>query len=95
MRDKGVKVKEWWFRTKCKNLMEEMHPEADFKMSDQWFSRFKSRFGISLRRPTNAAQRPPDTLQSSIQQFHRYIRQTATNKENDLLGIQTPLEFCY
>ena len=69
--------------------MEEIHPGEDFKMSDHWFSRFKTRNCISLRRPTNTAERPSDTLQTSIQQFHRYIRQTATNKQRDLLGNQT------
>ena len=69
--------------------MEEMHPGANVKMSDQWFGRFKIRYSISLRRPTNTAQRPSDTLETSIQQFHRCICQTATNKQRDLLGIQT------
>ena len=69
--------------------MEEMHPGADFKMSDHWFNRFKTRYCISLTRPTNTAQMYSDTLQTSIQQFYRYIRQTATNKQRDFLGIQT------
>ena len=89
LREKGVKVKEWWSRIKCKSFVEEMHPGADFKMSDYRFSRFKTNHSISLGRPTNTAQRPSDTLKTSIQQFHRYNRQTATNKQRDLLGIET------
>ena len=57
-------------------------------MSDHWFNRFKTRYCISLTRPTNTAQMYSDTLQTSIQQFYRYIRQTATNKQRDFLGIQ-------
>ena len=32
LRQKGLKVKNWWFRTRARQLMEELHPEADFKM---------------------------------------------------------------
>ena len=52
LRGKGVKVKEWWFRIRCKQLMAELHPGVEFKMSNHWFDRFKSRYDISLLRPT-------------------------------------------
>ena len=64
---KGVKVKEWWFRSRCKQLMAELHPGVEFKMSNHWFDRFKSRYDISLRRPTNAAHKQRETLHTSIQ----------------------------
>ena len=62
LRGKGVKVKEWWFRSRCKQLMAELHPGVEFKMSNHWFDRFKSRYDISLRRLTNAAQKQSETL---------------------------------
>ena len=40
-RDKGLKVKSWWFEAKSKELMMEMHPEVAFKFSDGWFAAFK------------------------------------------------------
>ncbi|KAK3736791.1 hypothetical protein QZH41_011740 [Actinostola sp. cb2023] len=111
MRVIGMRVKEWCFRGRCKQLMEELHPGVEFKMSNHWFDRFKSRYDISLRRPTNAAQKEPETLRS-MQQFHRYIRKTAIEKSKELDNVQegivgpwqlsdianmdqTPLQFCY
>lgn len=88
LRGKGVKVKEWWFRSRCKRLMAELHPGVQFKMSNHWFDRFKSCYNISSRRPTNAAQKQSETLRTSVQQFHRYLRRTATVKATDLKGVQ-------
>ncbi len=56
MREKGMKVKVWWFHSRAKQLMHEMYPKAEFTMSNAWFQNFKHRFHISLRRPTNTAQ---------------------------------------
>ena len=65
-RSKGIKVKEWWFRNRCKEIMKEKYPDADFKMSDHWFVRFKVRYDIALSRPTNVAQSHPETLHGSL-----------------------------
>ena len=55
---KGIKVKEWWFCNRCKQIMEKLYPDVtDFKMSNRWFNQFKARYNISLRRPTHAAQK--------------------------------------
>ena len=32
LRGKGVKVKEWWFQSRCKQLMAELHPGVEFEM---------------------------------------------------------------
>ena len=53
-----------------------------------WFVRFKARFDLSLRRPTNVAQSHPETLRVNIQQFHRYIRRMAIKTKQDLAGKQ-------
>ena len=58
-------------------------------MSNHWFDRFKARYDIFLRRPTNAAQKQSETLRSSVQQFHRYLRREATNKSEELTNEQT------
>ena len=68
--------------------MAELYPGVEFKMSNLWFDRFKSRYDISLRRPTNAAQKQSETLRTSIKQLHRYLRRTATVKATELKGIQ-------
>ena len=106
-----MKVKEWWFRSRAKQLMQELYPKAEFTMSNSWFQNFKHRFHISLRRPTNTAQKEPESLRSLAQQFHRFIRRSAENTkvlfpdQNGLVGPweqkyianmdQTPLEFCF
>lgn len=88
---KGVKVKEWWFHTSGKQIMAELYPGVEFKISNRWFDRFKARYEISLRRPTNAAQKQPGSLRSSIQQFHRYLRRAATIKAKELGTHHTSL----
>lgn len=45
---KGIKVKEWWFRSRCKQLMAKLHPGVQFKVSERWFDRFKSCYDMSL-----------------------------------------------
>ena len=70
--------------------MREKYPDADFKVPDHWFVRFKARFDIFLRRPTNVAQRHPETLRVNIQQFYRYICRMAMaiKTKQDLAGKQ-------
>ena len=68
--------------------MRDKYLDADFKMSDHWFVRFKTRFYISLRRPTNVAQSHPETLRVNIQQFQRYIRRMAIKAKQDLADKQ-------
>ena len=77
LRKKGLKVKRWWFRLKAKAILKELEPEATFKFSDDWFTRFKRRHKISLRRATNTCQKEPDDKRSTIQHFHRSIREKA------------------
>ena len=110
MRTKGMKVKEWWIRQTARRIMNELHPEVNFLMSNRRFTAFKSRYNISLRRPTHTAQKQSEDFR--VQQFARYLRRTATIKEEELkekqtglLGPwlpsdianmdQTPLEFCF
>ena len=80
-------------------------------MSNSWFENFKHRFHISLQRPTNTAQKEPESLHSLAQQFHRFIQRSAKNTkvlfpdQNRLVGPweqkdianmdQTLLEFCF
>ena len=57
LKDSGIKVKGWWIRQTAKKIMDELHPDVNFKMSNRWFQAFKSRYNISLRRPTHTAQK--------------------------------------
>ena len=76
--------------------MDELHPDVNFKMSNRWFQAFKSRYNISLRRPTHTAQKNPEEFRVIVQQFHRYLRQTAALKEEELkdkqIGLLGPWE---
>ena len=55
LRQKGLKVRHYWFATRSKQLMAELHPGVEFKFSQGWFDRFKARNKISLRRTTTVA----------------------------------------
>jgi hypothetical protein len=81
-RQKGLKVKHWWSRTWSKQLMEELHPWAEFMFSLGWFDRFKSWVSISLRRSTNVSQKQPSDLKIYIREFHLCIRRVATEGEH-------------
>ena len=75
LRRRGIKVKGWWFKTRAKQILESANPNNTFKFSQGWFARFKNRYKISLRRPTNTAQKQPSEKEASIQEFHRQIRE--------------------
>ena len=106
LRKKGLKVKGWWFRLRARQILSELQPEANFCYSDTWFTGFKKRYRLSMRRATNTCQKEPADKCSAIQHFHRSIRRTA--KEGDLVGPlgqwtprtianmdQTPLPFTF
>ena len=54
-----LKVKGFWFKTRGKQLLTQMYPHASFFSSDSWFDGFKTKHGISMRRQTHVAQKPP------------------------------------
>ena len=83
LRRKGIKVKGWWFKARAKRILESAHPDAGFKYSEGWFTRFKKRYKISFRRPTNTAQRAPTDKEGAIQEFHRQIRELQINGDGD------------
>lgn len=107
MREKGLKVKGWWFRVRSKQLHKDLYSDREeFSCSEGWFSRFKRRHKISLRRATNTCQRPPDDKRTSMQKFHQSIRKAAKTGESagplgrwKLSSIanmdQTPLPFSF
>ena len=99
-------MKGWWFRTRAKQILAEKYPDAKFAFSPAWFTAFKKRTQISLRRGTNTCQREPAGKKEAIQQFHRLIRRKA--KDGDQAGPlgkwnprtianmdQTPLPFSF
>ena len=106
LRSKGLKVKQWWFRTRSIQLMLDLHPDVDFKFSPGWFDRFKCRMKISRRRTTNVSQHQPSDLETKIRQFHQEIRRVAAEGESrgplgqfDVSTVanvdQTPLPFMF
>ena len=52
LRRRGIKVKAWWLKTRAKQILQSTNPSSSFKLSDGWFTGFKKRYRISLRRPT-------------------------------------------
>ena len=64
LRRRGVRVKGWWFLTRGKQLLPEN--DSGFKFSKGWFNHFKRRYKISLRRPTNTAQKQPTDKEEAI-----------------------------
>ena len=74
MRQKGLKVKGYWFKLRARQLLEEKEPGATFQFSNGWFDQFKARHKISLRRPTNTAQTPASDKESLIHRFHHLLR---------------------
>ena len=106
LRKQGLKVKSCWFRAKAKELLSIICPDAKFAFSEAWFTRFKDRFGISLRRATNVCQRPPEDKVAAILTFHEAIRELAIEGEQkgpqgkwsleQIANVdQTPLPFCF
>ena len=106
LREKGLKVKAWWFEAKSKELMKDMHPDLEFKFSDGWFTAFKKRNKISYRSTTNVSQKAPIDLEDKIREFHQHIRRLAKRGEakgeigqyelRDIGNVdQTPLPFTF
>lgn len=82
IRKNGLKVKQYWFKTRAHQLMKEMHPGDNFSFSPGWFDRFKSCNDISYRRATNIAQKKPSDLEEKIRDFHLSIRRVAACKDS-------------
>ena len=47
------------------------------------YTRFKTRYKISLRRSTNTAQKQPSDKEAAIQEFHRQIREVQAPGKGD------------
>lgn len=73
----------WWFLTQDKQLLGQT--ESSFKFSNGWFNRFKKRYNIRLRRPTNVAQKQPCEKTEAIRKFHNEIRH-AQHPSKDMEG---------
>ncbi len=48
--------REWWFKTRANQILDRSDPAHTFQFFEGWFTGFKNRYKISLRRPTNTAQ---------------------------------------
>ena len=48
LRKRGLKVKGFWFKTRGRQLLKQMDPEASFHFSNGWFDGFKQRHRISF-----------------------------------------------
>ena len=70
-------------QSKSKEYLESTDSGATFKYSDGWFTRFKRQYKISLRRPTNTAQKQPSEKEVLIQEFHKEIRKVQLPESGD------------
>ena len=93
----GKRVKEWWFRIRGKQILNEMHSNNTFKFSRNWLQRFMKRWRISLRRKTHSAQKDPASLLTQVSQFHSElwtVRKNGVFTDADIANMdQTPLPF--
>ena len=48
LRERGIKIKGWWFKARAKQLLEAAHMNSQFKFFNAWFHRFKCRYKITL-----------------------------------------------
>lgn len=78
-----MKIKVWWFKSRAKQILASSHPNNSLKFSDGWFMQFKCRYKISLRRPTNKAQKEPEEKEDIIRNFHQSIRKIQVSGEGD------------
>lgn len=97
-RTQGKIVKKWWFISRARQILSELHPtETTFKFSDRWFSGFCRRNKLTLRRKTHVAQKSPSLLEDSVKKFHAKLqreRKRGTYKLGDIANMdQTPLPF--
>ena len=100
LRRKGLKVKVWWFKARAKAILSTTHPNNTFKYSEGWFTRFKKRYKISLRRSTNKAQKHPETKEDDIRKVQISSEGDGQKEEKfQLCQIanmdQTPLPFSF
>lgn len=89
LREKGLKVTGYWFKCRAKQIMKDMEPSSKFSASDGWFTPFKSRHCMSLRRPINTSQKAASDKEESIQTFHYHLRKLAalTGDDDELKDV--------
>ena len=74
LRRKGIKVKGWWFKSRAGKILDSTQPDNTFKYSLGWFTHFKTRYKISLRRATNTAQKVPQDKEAAIVKSRLQVR---------------------
>ena len=96
-RAKGKFLKRWWFNTRAKQLLKDHYPGKEIKCSDQWFMRFRRRYGVALQRKTHALQTDPKQLAPAITNFHSKLLRVCRRGVYQTINIanmdQTPLLF--
>ena len=56
LRQKSQNLKQDWFRIRAYQLMNELHPDVNFRFSQAWIDRFKARNNIACHQAPKAAQ---------------------------------------
>ena len=86
-------------RSKAKKTINELYQDdnAEFKMSNMWFSGFCRRYRICFCRKTHAVQKSSNELRQKIEKFPVRIileRKRGTYNSRDLVDIdRTPLSY--
>ena len=89
-RAKGSKISKPWITSNIMKKIEMCYGKEEaekFKVSDNWFQRFKRRNNISLKRRTNQKQHSTDAARENIQKFH--LRKAVQSKGGGAMLFQT------
>lgn len=78
MRNNDIKVKGWWILQTAQKIVNELHPNIDFR-NVRPFQTFKD----VQRRQTHSAQKQSEEFGVLVQQFHHYLRRSASLKEKE------------
>ena len=76
-RAKGCKISKLWLKKKMKEKIAVCYGKEEaekFKVSDNWFQRFKKRHGIAFRKRSNKKKCSASDGRETIQCFHRNLR---------------------
>ena len=74
---KGCKISKLWLKKKMKEKITVCYGKEQaekFRMSNNWFQRFKKRYGIGLRKKLNKKKCSASDGRETIQHFHRHLR---------------------
>ena len=85
-RARGRKVSARWLSHTARHLLRQSNPQAaaSFKAGKNWRQRFRSRWGISIRKKTNGKNTTWEETKPVLQRYLRALRRRVTLSEAEL-----------